>query len=170
MDKRIHWSTCWLAALIGVAGAFACKSAGTGPAQDKPATSAKSAASKAPWSLEFQSKSILIAREITIEGPVGLIDHVAYKQVAEQRYSTKTIPDGLLQEISVGDDHSQPIFIQLDNLVINAIRSARVLERVVDGPVKITARGDAYWKNLETGEQKRAESVELIGLPGPRAK
>ena len=163
MSKRNNWSRWTFLFSIGAAAAFGCKSEPPAEVQDAPSTESK----KALWTEEFQKKSILIAREISIEGPPGLIDHVAYKQVPEQRYRAQTIAEGFLQEIAVGEDKANPIWIQLDNLAINAVERARVLERVTEGPVRIKARGDAYWKNLETGQEQRAETIELVG---PRAK
>ncbi len=122
---------------------------------------------ESPWTTEFQQKAILFATEISIEGPPGLIAHVAIKQMPDQKYSARTTADGFLQEISVPADAPSPIWIQIDNLAINAVRSARILERVSDGPVRIRALGDVMWKNLETGQERTAESLELAG-PRPR--
>jgi hypothetical protein len=116
-----------------------------------------------PWTAKFQEQSILIANEVSIEGPPGLIDHVAIKQLPEQKYSAKTTADGFLQEISVDADAANPIWIQVDNLAINAVVRARVLERVTDGPVRIRAKGAVTWKNLETGAQQDSESFEIQG-------
>ena len=163
MNKRNTYCTI---ALLS-AGVLACTSTPSDSTRAKNGANAarNSAEAAARWTKEFQKKSILIAREIAIEGPPGLIAHVALKQLPDQRYSARTTAEGFLQEVSVADDSPQAIWIQLDNLAINAVRSARVLERVSDGPVRIRASGEAYWKNLETGEERRAESIELVG-PG----
>ncbi|MBK8178425.1 MAG: hypothetical protein IPK67_05915 [Planctomycetes bacterium] len=115
------------------------------------------------WTGDFQQKSILIADEVSIEGPAGLRDHVAVKQLPEQKYSAKATADGFLQEISVGDNAANPIWIQVDNLAINAVVRARVLERVGDGPVIVRARGNVTWKNLETGASQDSAQFELVG-------
>jgi hypothetical protein len=141
-----------------VLAAPACTSTEGGPGEG-----AAPVAGPRPWTTEFQAKSILIANEISIEGPPGLIDHVAIKQLPEQKYSAKTTADGFLQEIAIDENAANPIWIQLDNLAINAVVRARVLERVTDGPVLIRARGRVTWKNLDTGAQQESEAFELTG-------
>ncbi|HTF91201.1 MAG TPA: hypothetical protein VK843_22505 [Planctomycetota bacterium] len=160
MERRTLWTSAGLAALISAAALLGCKSEPSDPSADAQPASEKPAA---PWTTEFNESSILIADEVSIEGPPGLIDHVAYKQVTEQKYAAKTTPEGFLQEVSAGEGNIEPIRIHLDNLAINAVRRGRWLERITDGPVRITARGDAYWKNLITGQEQRAATIELVG-------
>jgi len=163
MYQRFLTSRRGLAAGLLAAGLCACTS------PDGGGSSAGSSAEKnaATWTSEFQVSAILIAEEISIEGPPGLIDHVAYKQMPEQKYAAKTTAEGFLQEVTGTEANEEAIWIHLDNLTMNAVRRGRWLERVSDGPVRVTGRGRAYWKNLETGQEKRAETIELLG---PRAK
>ncbi len=162
MSKRNTIRAVACIALITAAGVLACKSSATDSTQ---AAKSKSEKAGAPWTKEFQSRAILIADEVSIEGPPGLIDHVAYKQSPEQHYAAKTTSDGFLQEVSTGANTSEPIWIQIDNLRVNALRSGRWLERLADGPVRIHAHGRAYWKNLDTGQEQQAETIELVGAP-----
>ncbi|MEO6708643.1 MAG: hypothetical protein ABIP42_03650 [Planctomycetota bacterium] len=160
MDHRTLRTRAGLAALIGAAALLGCKSEPSEPRAEAMPASEKPAA---PWTTEFNESSILIADEVSIEGPPGLRDHVAYVQMPEQKYVQRATPEGLLLEVSAEAGNTQPIRIHLDNLAINAVRRGRWLERVGDGPVRISARGDAYWKNLVTGQEQRAATIELVG-------
>lgn len=160
MNQRTEWIQRGTAALLTALGSLACTSPEGAPTPDSSAASEKSAA---PWTAEFQGSAILIADEVSIEGPPGLVDHVAYKQVPEQKYAAKTTAEGFFQEVTAGEASTDPIWIHVDHLTINAVRRGSWLERVHDGPVRITARGRAYWKNLDSGQEQRAETIELVG-------
>lgn len=162
MRTRSHRGVQLLATLL-VVGLFACTTTDPAPTPERSAE-AKAEAARA-WTQEFQAKSILIANEISIEGPPGLIEHLALKQLPDQTYGAKTIAEGFLQEVSAPEGAANPIWMQLDNLAIYAVRNARILERVSAGPVRIRARGEVLWKNLDSGAEKRAESLDLVGPP-----
>ncbi len=162
--KTRNFSRAWLLALpLCFAIALACTT--TEPAAPPERTAEAKAEAARLWTKEFQAKSILIANEISIEGPPGLIEHVAIKQQPEQTYAVKTIAEGFLQEISAPAEAANPIEIQIDNLAIYAVRNARILERVSAGPVRIRARGEVMWKNLDSGQEQRVETLELNGPP-----
>ncbi len=163
MRTRNFSRASFLALPLCFAGSLACTT--TEPAAPPERSAAVKAAAARLWTKEFQAKSILIANEISIEGPAGLIDHVAFKQKPEQTYTVRTIAEGFLQEISAPAEAENPIEIQIDNLAIYAVRNARILERVSAGPVRIRARGEVMWKNLESGQEQRAETLELNGPP-----
>ena len=156
MQQQTLGSILAFALLATVSGSLACRTDAPPerPAEPKPA---------APWTTDFQARCVLIADEISIEGPPGLRDHVAYKQVPDQKYVQSTTVDGLLQEATAAEGGVEPLWLYVDNLTINAVRRARWLERVDEAPLRITARGNAYWKNLDTQEEKRAPSIELVG-------
>ena len=160
--RTLQIATAFQAALI-VAGTLACTA--PAPGAKPPSSPEAKAAAERSWTREFQEESILIAREVSIEGPPGLREHVAYMQMPDQKYSAKTTADGFLQEISVEEGAPNPIWIHIDHLAINAVHGARVLERVGPGPVRIHALGDALWKNLVTGQEQRAETLDLVGPP-----
>jgi len=154
------------AALLTVAAA-ACTSASSG--EPSPGSAPGTVAT---WTKDFEQSAVLIADEILIEGPPGLRDHVAYEQIPGQKYEAKGTPDGFLQEVSRDPQSLEAaIKIHIDKLLINGVKSCRWLERPGAGPVRITARATArepaYWKNLETGEERRAETIELVGQPAP---
>ncbi len=163
MQTRTFSRASLLALSLCFAGSLACTT--TEPTAPPESSAAAKAAAARLWTKEFQAKSILIANEISIEGPPGLIDHVAFKQKPEQTYTVKTVAEGFLQEIAAPAEAENPIEIQIDNLAIYAVRNARILERVSAGPVRIRARGEVLWKNLESGQEQRAESFELNGPP-----
>ena len=133
------------------------------PAETSPNAVAAAVPGPALWTREFEASSTLIAREVILEGPPGLVDHVILRQSPDQNYTAKATPDGFLQEITINNDSGEMIRIQIDNLSIAAERHVRVFERIVDGPVLVRATGDVYWKNLETGQEVRMEAFELIG-------
>lgn len=162
MDRRTDRLACRVALLlVGLAGACGSAQPGDDPARSE--ASPQAAAAGLPWTREFQVSSTLVAREVLVEGPPGLIDHVAFKQLPEQRYTAKTTAEGFLQEVTADQEGGELIRIQIDNLAIAAERRIRVLERVVEGPVRIHATGDVFFKNLETGQESRSESFDLTG-------
>lgn len=120
-------------------------------------------AAERAWTEKFRGPATLVAREISVEGPSGLVSHVAFQQHPDHVYEAKTIPDGFLQSVVCKRAEGELIRVQLDNLAIAAEASVRVLERVGEVPVRVVATGDVYWKNLETGEELRTESFELTG-------
>jgi len=146
--------------LLTLAMLAAC---GSAPSGEDAKASAVPAAAGLPWTREFQVSSTLVAREVFLEGPPGLIDHVAFKQHPDHRYTAKTTAEGFLQEVSSDRGEGELIRIQIDNLAIAAERRIRVLERVAEGPVRVQASGDVFYKNLVTGQESRGESLELTG-------
>jgi len=116
------------------------------------------------WTDAFQQASLLTASEIRIEGPEGLIAHVATRRDAAHDHVEKTIPDGFLQETTVRPDASDvEIRAQIDNLVIAATKKLVVLERPGPVDVVVIARGDAYFKNQATKEERREGTLRLEG-------
>lgn len=149
-----------LASSSAVSGCGSPSGAGSAPAGggDRPAT-----AVERPWTEKFRAPATLVAREIRVEGPSGLVSHVAFQQHPDHVYEAKATADGFLQSVVCKRAEGELIRLQLDNLAIAAEASVRVLERVGEVPVRIVATGDVYWKNLETGEELRTDSLELTG-------
>jgi hypothetical protein len=155
-------------------GIASCGSAGTksekssspyAPAPDPSDTPPKGMSRPTPWTSTFSSPAMLIADEIQIEGPQGLLEHVAVRVDPEHHEQVqKTLPTGYLQQVTVkpGDSEAE-ITAQLDNLSITATRRLSVLER--PGPVDLVvqARGRAVWHDLTTKQEKRAETMRLTG-------
>ena len=117
------------------------------------------------WTDQFHAPAVLIATEIRIEGPQGLLEHVSTRPdpVHHERVE-KTVPQGFLQQISVLPDSGEvEIQGQLDRLTVVATQRLIVLERPGPHDVTVTARGDAYWKDEKSGEEKRGETLSLVG-------
>ena len=117
-----------------------------------------------PWTPTFLTPAVLIAREVRIEGPLGIRDHVALTVDSEQHeYSLKTGPDGLMQELSFkAGAGGGELRCQLDQLVIAAEQRITVLERPGAAPVIVLALGDALWQT-PSGEERRGDSLRLVG-------
>jgi len=138
------------------------------PAPDEPRSSGpaeNAARADLPWTLEFMESAVLVAGDVRIEGPPGLLDHFAQLQDPDvHTYRVRTLPEGLLQETTVEQLGSVfPIRCNLDNLNIVAERRLTVLERPGEVPVRVLASGDAYWKRTNSDNERRGEQLELIG-------
>lgn len=117
-----------------------------------------------PWTDQFRAPAVLVATEIRIEGPVGLLEHVATRpDPLHHERVDKTVPQGFLQQITVLPGGEVEIKGQLDHLTVVATQRLIVLERPGPHDVTVTARGDAYWKHQESGEEKRGETLSLVG-------
>lgn len=117
-----------------------------------------------PWTDAFEVESVLMADEIRVEGPPGLIEHLAIRQEpAFHDHTAKTVEAGFLQESVSKGEALAPIRAKLDGLTLAAFQRLTVLERVVDGDVVVYAVGDAQFSKLETGEQRTAASLTLRG-------
>lgn len=118
-----------------------------------------------PWTPEFEKKCVLIATDVRIEGPVGLLDHVVTRSdPGFHERSEKTIPAGFLQQIALKDGvGEQEIKAWLDRLEIVATRRLTVLERPGPVDVVVLAAGDALWVDAESKEEKRGESLRFVG-------
>ena len=124
------------------------------------------------WTSEFENEAVLIASEVSIEGPPGLLKHFAMQQNDrdfEQR--TRASAQGLTQEARVKPDLVQsatrgawpPLRAQLDNLTIAVSHRLRVLERPENCDVVVEARGEVVWKCIPLEEEKRGETLRLVG-------
>ena len=120
---------------------------------------------KRPWTAEFLAPAVLVADEVTIEGPEDLLEHVALGQDPQNtEYTTKTTSEGLRQEVRpkrglLGVE----VRAQLDGWQIVALRKLVVLQRPGEVPVTIRARGNAFWSAGDGSDQKRAAQLEFRG-------
>src|SRR5207244_4089438 len=117
------------------------------------------------WTDRFVNPSSLIGNDIHIEGPQGLLDHVAVRQELEiQDIDEKTIPDGYLQTITLKPGvQNAEIRVHLDNLAIVALARVTILERVRPCSALVTASGNAYFVEKESGTEERGENVRIEG-------
>lgn len=117
------------------------------------------------WTDAFTQRQVLIGAEIRIEGPKGLMNHLATASDAEEfDRLEKTLPEGFLLDISIKPEIvSGEIKAQLDALAIVATRRLVVLERPGPVDVLVLAQGDAYWRNPVTEEEQRGETLRFSG-------
>ncbi|TAJ16706.1 MAG: hypothetical protein EPO68_10680, partial [Planctomycetota bacterium] len=107
----------------------ACNAPEKKPAPAPSASAAPAAAPvKLPWPIELATEAILIADVIQIEGPKGLIEHVAVRQEGENiAYKAETTTEGFLQVWT--PKPGLEVRGQLDNCVLAALQRLTVLER-----------------------------------------
>lgn len=149
-----------------VALAAACSSPEREPEEGVPQKSAEERLlAPVPWTDAFQEPAVLLAADVRIEGPQGLLRHVATISDPEEFDRVeRTLPEGFLQEIVVKPDAlGAEIRAQLDQLAIVATHRLSVLERPGPVDVVVLANGDAYWaRGPET--EKRGDSLRLEGI------
>jgi hypothetical protein len=165
----------WKGSALALASALfvACESSGTvGEAKAGEVTNESLAPAPVPWPVAFTRASLLVADDVVIEGPKGLLDHVALRQdPANLDYSADTMPEGFLQVLKRKDPRG---YIEIrggvDNWEIIALDSIHVLERPGDVEVRIVATGGVWWRNtdgrgpLSGGEELRAEKLVFRGI------
>lgn len=122
-----------------------------------------------PWTKSFQKASVLLADVVEIEGPEGLVDHVATRvDPALHARRERTTSDGYLQEIErkQGEGDGGPlseIQVYLDQMQITALRKVVILTRPGSVPVVVRARGNAFWTDTTTNEERRGETLRFEG-------
>lgn len=119
------------------------------------------------WTSAFQRPAVLVADEIFIEGPPDLVDHVALRQDDESTiYATKTVPEGLRQELAARPELGVEVRAQLDAWSLAALRRITVLARPGEGPVTVRARGSAFWAAADGSGERRENELVFQGSHG----
>jgi len=119
------------------------------------------------WTSAFQRPAVLVADEIFIEGPPDLVDHVALRQDDESTiYATKTVPEGLRQELAARPELGVEVRAQLDAWSLAALRRITVLARPGEGPVTVRARGSAFWAAADGSGERRENELVFQGAHG----
>lgn len=116
----------------------------------------------APWTKAFMQSAALLADEVIIEGPVGILDHTASVRHTLHERVAKPVPAGFLQDVRVKTANAPPIGAQLDALQIKALRRLVILEKVGDVDVVVRARGGAFWSD-GLGNEQRGDTLEFVG-------
>ena len=118
-----------------------------------------------PWTDAFQKSAVLLANEVKVEGPQGLLAHIATVSNSEQLVRVeKATPDGFLQTIRPKEGiHGVEIKAQLDRLTIVALERLTVLERPGAKVVVVDAKGEVFWQDLESKSEKRGPALRLEG-------
>jgi len=116
------------------------------------------------WTDRFFVTGALIARDVRVEGPDGLLEHIVVTQdLSVMDIVTKTTPDGLLQVITLKPDAiGEEVRAQLDNLALSALHSLTILERPGPVDVVVSASGDAFLKEVGADEQRGA-TLKVVG-------
>jgi hypothetical protein len=117
-----------------------------------------------PWTDRFFTTGALIARDVRVEGPDGLLEHVvATQDLSRMDVAQKTTPDGLLQVITLHQvGEGEELRAQLDNLAIVCTRSLTILERPGPVSVVVVASGDAFLQEKGAPEQ-RGQTLRIEG-------
>lgn len=119
------------------------------------------------WTSAFQNGAVLVADEIFVEGPPDLVDHVALRQDQETTlYATKTVSEGLRQELSARPELGVEVRGQLDAWSLAAFQKITVLIRPGEVPVTVRARGNAYWSAADGSGGKRENELAFRGVHG----
>lgn len=162
MRSLLHRSSVLLS-LVALVLVPACASGG------KPASGLDLGPATPPreWTQAFLREAVLVADEIAIEGPVGLVEHVALRQDEESTvYTTKTLPEGFFQELLTRPQSGVEVRAQLDGWALAALRKITVLERPGPVPVTIRARGSAYWAAADGSDERRQPELVFQGKLG----
>jgi len=124
------------------------------------------------WTDAFQSSAMLLADRIRIEGPVGLIDHVAIRSDDVLfLHTSETTVDGFLQRTvpiqsnQRSTDQTYLLRGQLDAWQITALVEVVVLERPGDVPVTVIAQGNVVWRDRD-GAERRQDRIVWTGEVG----
>jgi hypothetical protein len=117
------------------------------------------------WTDAFLEPAVLVADEITIEGPPGLLEHVAIRQDPELvEFVTETTTQGLRQEYELlSGVGAAEIQGQIDAWVLAALRQLVVLERPGEAPVIVRASGNAAWIPADGSGERRGSSLVFEG-------
>lgn len=101
-----------------------------------------------PWPQDFMDAGLLVADYVAIEGPRGLLEHVALSQDDTLlEYKVETLPEGFSQSLTRKPEvNYAELRAALDALTITAFRRVTVLERPGDVPLRITARGAVWFR------------------------
>lgn len=167
-----------LGAITLVSLGAACGSATTGGqvvseepprslAEPAPADQDSQAWEPGAWTSRFRAPAALIAEEVFISGPRGLLDHVVSADAPETTYLVKTTPDGLLQERT-----AQPgvefvkIQTQVDQWKIVGTQKVVILERPGRVHVVVEVRGNAYYNDDELASPDQGERFRFVGEIG----
>jgi hypothetical protein len=144
-------------------------SCGSTPEEPEPGSAGVEVPALRPWPRTFQRSALLVADRVVIEGPKGLLDHVALSQDPDVvDYVVETLPEGFRQVVSKRSDVGfVEIKAALDALEITALESVMVLERPGDVPVRVIAVGGVWWRSTDPAgplsgpAERRGERLEL---------
>ena len=127
----------------------------------------------APWTDAFVVRAILLADSITIEGPVGLLEHCVMT-LDDNLFERTERPtaDGLQLVLKPrGSGAAQPLLrAQIEAWSLAAYEEIRMDLRAGLKQVTVTARGNALWQDTDGNERRGAQLVfrgPVEMAPGP---
>jgi hypothetical protein len=108
---------------------------------------------------------VLIADEIEIAGPRGLLEHLVLRQEPEYAdYAAKTTERGLEQTLARRRDAPEvELRGQLDAWVLVAAERIHAVERPGERAVLLRARGNAVWRPVSGEGERRGPLLEFRG-------
>lgn len=155
--------------LLLVAGLALIASCGT-PAQERqsdrpPGVSTALPEPPRPWTSSFERSALLVADEVRVEGPKGLLDHIATRIEPEHHvYGVETVAEGFRQTFTPRDPNAGiEMRAYLDGLELVAVRRLVLLERPGDVDVVVQGTGDAYWRETASGREQRGDVLRFVG-------
>ncbi len=118
-----------------------------------------------PWTDTFRSPALLIADEVRIAGPKGLLDHIATRIEPDfHTYDAETVSEGFRQTFEPRDASAGiDIRAYFDALEVVALKRLVLLERPGEVDVVVQAAGDAFWRESASGREKRGSILRLVG-------
>jgi len=120
------------------------------------------------WPTEFKTAAVLVADEVTIEGPQGLLNHFVGLQSSAIEYSTSVTTRGLEQRFVVKVPGDEVARASLDGWEIAAQRRLVAIERPdQDGPVRVEASGQASWQRADGTDRREHPTMVFTAHPVP---
>lgn len=118
------------------------------------------------WTDRFLgAERVLVAEDVRIEGPQGLLDHAVTGSVESSHdVEHKTLPQGY--QVTIVQREGVPpaeIRAQLDQLTIVATRRLVLLERPGPVDVVLTANGDVFFKDGPVAPDVRQPALRIEG-------
>jgi hypothetical protein len=118
-----------------------------------------------PWTQAFRSPALVVADSVYVEGPRGLLDHIAARtEDGFHSYVAETLPEGFQQRFEVlRPEAGVELRAYLDAYEIVAFRELIVLERPGELDVLLRASGDTFWRDVTSGAERRGPEFSRVG-------
>lgn len=119
-----------------------------------------------PWTGAFSETAVMLADTVRIEGPEGLLDHVA--AASDDQYYERTAEvtaEGFRQTIRRLGPDAPEIRVRIDRWTMAAAQRVVILENVKACEVTIVAAGQALWRDVN-GNIATADRLEFVGEIG----
>jgi len=122
-----------------------------------------------PWTGAFTETAVMLADTVRIEGPEGLLDHVAAASDDEYYERTADLTSmGFRQTIRRLGPDTPEIRVRIDRWTVAATQRVVILENINACEVTVVASGEAIWRDVD-GRVAQADRLEFIGEIGQNA-